>query len=218
MKQIALLEDHEILRNLTANYILSKIESNIDSYNNSNSLLERIKSGKVYDYLIVDLQLDFGDGFEILDTQKLVSGGPKIIIHTSNKDAGVIKHCIELGANAIVSKSSNEQELLNAIIVLENSKSFYCPKITSILNNSKRSIYDLDEPEKALSIREREVLKLMWENLSSEEISSNLSISYYTVETHRKSIKKKLGGNSLIETLRIALDKGYIDSFNRYIK
>lgn len=218
MKQIALLEDHEILRNLTTNYILSKIESHVDSYNNSNSLLERIKSGKVYDYLIVDLQLDFGDGFEILDTQKLVSGGPKIIIHTSNKDAGVIKHCMELGADAIVSKSSNEQELLNAIIVLENSKTFYCPKITSILNNSKRSIYDQDEPEKALSIREREVLKLMWENQSSEELSTSLSISYYTVETHRKSIKKKLGGNSLIETLRIALDKGYIDSFNKYTK
>ena len=218
MKQIALLEDHEILRNLTTNYILSKIESHVDSYNNSSSLLERIKSGKVYDYLIVDLQLDFGDGFEILDTQKLVSGGPKIIIHTSNKDTGVIKHCIELGADAIVSKSSNEEELLNAIIVLENSKTFYCPKITSILNNSKRSIYDLDEPDKALSIREREVLKLMWENQSSEEISTSLSISYYTVETHRKSIKKKLGGNSLIETLRIALDKGYIDSFNKYSK
>lgn len=86
------------------------------------------------------------------------------------------------------------------------------------MNNSKRSIYNLDDPEKALSVREREVLKLMWENQSSEEISSALSISYHTVETHRKSIKKKLGGNSLIETLRIALDKGYIDSFNRYSK
>ncbi|MCA9749115.1 MAG: response regulator transcription factor [Romboutsia sp.] len=206
------------MRNLTTNYILSKIESNIDSYNNSNSLLERIKSGKEYDFLIVDLQLDFGDGFEILDSQKSLVNKSKIIIHTSNKDAGVIKHCIELGANAIVSKSSNEQELLNSIIVLENETTYYCPKITSILNNSRRSIYDLDEPEKALSIREREVLKLMWENRSSEEISSLLSISYYTVETHRKSIKKKLGGNSLIETLRIALDKGYIDSFSRYSK
>lgn len=36
-----------------------------------------------------------------------------------NKDSGVIKHCITLGAHAIVSKSSSEQELLNALIVLE---------------------------------------------------------------------------------------------------
>lgn len=218
MITIALLEDHEILRNLTSNFILSKMESEVDTFSSSNTLLKRIESGKLYDYLIVDLQLDFGDGFEILDKQKLVTSGPKIIIHTSNKDAGVLKHCIELGANAIVSKSSNEQELLNSLNQLETEKSFYCPKITSILNNSKRSIYNLDDPEKALSIREREVLKLMWENQSSEDISNILSISYFTVETHRKSIKKKLGGNSLIETLRIALDKGYIDTFNKYIK
>lgn len=218
MKHIALLEDHEILRNLTSNFILSKIDSKVDIFNNSSELIEKIASGKLYDYLIIDLQLDFGDGFEILDKHKSFDGNPKIIIHTSNKDVGVIKHCIELGADAIVSKVSNEQELLNALIVLENKQSFYCPKITSILNNSRRSIYNLEEPEKALSIREREVLKLMWESQSSEDISKILCISYYTVETHRKSIKKKLGGNSLIETLRIALDKGYIDSFNKFSK
>lgn len=121
MKQIALIEDHEILRNFTTSYLLSKIESEIDTYYSSDDLLERINGGKVYDYLIVDLLLDFGGGFEILDNHKSFVGAPKVIIHTSNKDSGVIKHCITLGAHAIVSKSSSEQELLNALIVLEQT-------------------------------------------------------------------------------------------------
>lgn len=218
MKQIALLEDHEILRNLTTSFLKAKTESEIHTYSNSNELIQKINNGTSYDYLIIDLSLEFGDGFEVLDKHKSFESKSKIIIHTSNKDAGVLKHCIELGANALVSKTSNELELLNAINNLENQDSYYCPKVTAILNNSKRSIYELDEPEKALTTREREVLKLMWENHSTDEISEILSISFFTVESHRKAIKKKLGGNSLIETLRIALDKGYIDSFGSYSK
>lgn len=218
MKKIALLEDHEILRNLTSSFLEEELNVNVEPFMKSHLLLEQLNNGIQFDLLIIDLSLEFGDGFEILDNIKSLSIKPKVIVHTSNKDAGIIKHCIELKANGVVSKSSSELELLNAIEALKTKSSYYCPKITSILNNSKRSIYNIDPTESELTKREREVIKLMWNGNSSEEISELLSISYYTVESHRKSIKKKLGGQTLIETLRIALEKGYIDSFTNYTK
>lgn len=210
MIRIALLEDHEILRNLTAKFLESNLVSNVELYSDSNMLISKIKEDNNYDIVIIDLKLDFGDGFQLLDEKNSFPINLKTIIHTSNKDVGIIRHCIKLGTDSIVSKSSNENELINAIESVNKNKKYLCPIITSILNNANRNIYQLDNKNNTLTKREREVLNLIWQNKSTTEISEELFIAYYTVESYRKAIKRKLGANTLIETLRKGLELGYI--------
>ncbi len=211
MKRIAILEDHEILRNLTCEYLLTKIQAKIDTFSNSKDLIAAIDDNVEYDILIIDLALEDGENFAIFDKKKTIINC-KYIVHTSNKDTGIINYCMELGAEAIVSKSSNEEELLNAINSVIDNVNYYCPIIKTILKNARSDFYSSEAPERELSKREREILNLVWNNYSTKEIAKTLYISHYTVETHRKSIMKKFGSNSLVETLRIGLKKGYIDT------
>lgn len=217
MKKIALLEDHEILRDLTAEFLKSKIEVQIISYSNSKDLLTALDSNETFDIFILDLVLEQGDGLLILEKRKILKES-KFIILTGVKEESVIKQCIELGSDAIISKSSNEFELLNAINSLKSNNKYYCPKIKNLLVNFNENKFSRIESDSSLTKREIEVLNLIWNNYSTEEIANKLFISYYTVETHRKSIKNKLGASTLIETLRIGLEKSYINTISTYNK
>lgn len=207
--KILLLDDHKVILNLVGDFLSNNLNAEVIKVS---SIEEFNKNATNIDLFIIDLSLEDGSGFDVLDILSK-SNEKNVIIYTSNTDPGIIRHLLKLKlVRSVVHKSSNEDELLMAVKSVMKGEEFICKKTSLIINTSKRSYLDLEDNDTELTHREREIVNLMWNNLSSQEIADKLFLSINTVENHRKNIKRKLGADSVISILKICLKKGYINT------
>jgi DNA-binding NarL/FixJ family response regulator len=207
--KILLLDDHKVILNLVGDFLSNNLNAEVIKVS---SIEEFNKNATNIDLFIIDLSLEDGSGFDVLDILSK-SKEKNVIIYTSNTDPGIIRHLLKLKlVRSVVHKSSNEDELLMAVKSVMKGQEFICKKTSLIINTTKRSYLDLEDNDTELTHREREIVNLMWNNLSSQEIADKLFLSINTVENHRKNIKRKLGADSVISILKISLKKGYINT------
>lgn len=207
--KILLLDDHKVILNLVGDFLSNNLNAEVIKVS---SIEEFNKNATNIDLFIIDLSLEDGSGFDVLDILSK-SNEKNVIIYTSNTDPGIIRHLLKLKlVRSVVHKSSNEDELLMAVKSVMKGQEFICKKTSLIINTTKRSYLDLEDNDTELTHREREIVNLMWNNLSSQEIADKLFLSINTVENHRKNIKRKLGADSVISILKISLKKGYINT------
>ena len=207
MNKILFLDDHKVILSLVGKYLSDNLDAEIVKANNITEFMELDHDIDLY---IIDLSLDEGSGFDVLDILSKDYRN-KVIVFTSNVESGVIRHLYNLKiVNGIVNKSSEESELVVAVESVSNGGEFLCKRSSKIIDSSKRNYYDLSDKLAELSVREREVLKLIWENHSTKEIAKLLFVSSFTINNHRKNIRKKLGADSLVSILKIAFKKGYL--------
>lgn len=121
-------------------------------------------------------------------------------------ELGFVKAAKEINANGYLLKDTNGQEILRAIKVIEDGKPFF----DSRLNQNQPNLHHEDYFVKqfALSKREIEVISLIRQGCTSEQIATKLFISFETVKSHRKNIMLKLGFNRTSELVQFAVKYG----------
>lgn len=151
--------------------------------------LERLKP----DLAILDIRMPGKDGIQIIQTlQKKIP--TKFIMLTMQMDKRIVTDAENYGARGFLLKNSGKTELLKCIRkVMAGETSF------PVINK---------EPEGILSPREMDILKLVLQGLTSNQISEQLHLSHYTVETHRKNIYRKTECNNVAMLTKYALDAG----------
>jgi DNA-binding NarL/FixJ family response regulator len=97
-----------------------------------------------------------------------------------------------MGAKGYITKNSPRQEMLDAIIDVNNGNTYICQEVKNILSDQMLSEEDNTAGLNQLSEREIEVINQIRDGLSSKEIADRLAISIKTVEVHRHNILKKL--------------------------
>ena len=107
----------------------------------------------------------------------------------------IIKRCIKNGASAYLTKLAEMDELIEAITKVYNGERYLCKNVfhnlmDDMMNNEFKS--KQSNILANLTKREKEILKLIFEELTTKKISDKLHISERTVETHRKNILHKL--------------------------
>jgi DNA-binding NarL/FixJ family response regulator len=110
-------------------------------------------------------------------------------------------------------KESAEGDLINAVRLVSEGKSFFSPTVSRMLvEDYVRQLQDKDieDSYELLTLREREILQLIAEGKSNKEVAGMLNLSLYTVETHRSNILNKLNLHSAPELILYAVRKGVI--------
>ncbi|MDP1728530.1 MAG: response regulator transcription factor [Bacteroidota bacterium] len=153
------------------------------------------------DVAIIDLKMPDKNGLQII--QSLKSKIPvKFILLSMHHDKRYIMDAKNYGADAYLFKNTGRIELLETIQrVLNNEKCFPLTEVDTDINNA---IF--------LTPRELDVFKLIISEHSNQQVAEKLTLSVYTIETHRKSIMKKTGAKNLIGLVKYALDNNI--SFN----
>lgn len=162
--------------------------------------LENTSEFNFPDIILVDIQMKPLDGFDLVEMLKKKYSNIKIIILSSHYKTNVVGHMIKLGVSAFIPKNANKKLLITAIeSVYEHgiyfSKSDQEMLIQFMGSNSKRSIFNNNEE---LSNREIEVLKLICDEYTSQEIADKLFISKRTVEGHRQKVIDKIGAKNTV--------------------
>ena len=136
-----------------------------------------------------------------------------IVILSMHSDEGYVLRALKAGAKAYLLKDSAEGDLIEAIKSVDEGKTFFSAGITKMLVEDyvrELKTRGVEDTYELLTSREREVLQLLVEGKSNKEIAASLSLSPYTVETHRRNLQEKLNLHSFAELILYAVRKGII--------
>lgn len=144
------------------------------------------------DIILLDINMPFMNGMDVLQVLKKRRMKSKIILLTVHNEIEYLLGAVDLGIDGYVLKDSDSSELLRAIKVVHGGDRFIQPSLIPLLN-SKLIARDLDQEKiQKLSGREIEVLKLVAVGMFNKEIGVKLDISERTVKNHLSSIFKKI--------------------------
>jgi len=161
------------------------------------------------DLVITDINMPEMDGVELNAAIKSEFPEIKILVVSMLEDAKKIKALTEANANGYISKNAEKTELLKAIKSILGGENYFSPRIKQVLMEAMFS--EKSEPEISLSKRETEVLKLIAQEFTTQEIADKLFLSKHTIESYRKNLISKLGVRNLAGLTRYAVEKGMLE-------
>ena len=162
------------------------------------------------DLIVLDVRLPDGDGDEAIGRLQAEAPDAKVLILSMEDTGHHVRRAFGNGANGYVLKDAAEDELVNAIREVAGGGRYLHPAL-----GAKMVQAEIEERDRAaadpLSDREREVLRLLAEGHTNQEIAAQLYISVRTAETHRAHIMQKLRFTTRSELVRYAIDQGMLD-------
>jgi DNA-binding NarL/FixJ family response regulator len=189
---VLIADDHKLIRE-TWSYILSSDErfQVIAECGDSEQAVEMARQKRPH-IVLMDINMTPISGFDATERIRKVSPASKIIGVSMHSQPAYAKKMLQIGAKGYVTKNSSKEEMIKAIIEVNNGNKYICEEIK---NNISEMILEenKDVPSvNSLTEREIQIINLIKEGLSSKEIASNLNISLKTVEVHRHNVLKKL--------------------------
>jgi DNA-binding NarL/FixJ family response regulator len=161
------------------------------------------------DMVVMDIAMPELNGLEA--TRQILKALPRtpVLILTVHESDQVVHEVLEAGAQGYVLKSDAGRDLVVAIEALGQHKVFFSSSVAKIMLEGYRKKGSHDEasgnPPSLLSPREREIIQLLAEGKSNNEVADMLYISAKTVETHRAHIMEKLNLHSITELVHYAI-------------
>jgi two-component system response regulator NreC len=164
---------------------------------------------------VLDLAMPDLDGLEALRQIKRALPNTEVVIFSAHHSEEVIEQLFEAGAKSYIQKSDAGRYLVAAIRSLAEHKPFFTREISEVLfakfiftDSTKRQ----NGQQQTLTTREREVVRLLARGSSNKEVAHSLGISIRTAETHRATLMRKLGLDSLAALVRYAIRNNIIDA------
>lgn len=155
------------------------------------------------DIVLMDISMPNSNGIEATQKIKRILPSIAIILLTMYEDSFLQKEAMKIGASGYVLKRSPYTELFGVIQKVHTNHAYFIssPKIEDVTLMAPPFFNDL-------TMREKEILRMLAYGMENKEISKHLCISIYTVGTHRRNIMNKLNLHSLSEIIKYALMHG----------
>jgi two-component system, NarL family, response regulator NreC len=210
---LLLVDDHQVVR--TGLRMLLENQSDMVIVGEASSGEEAILLTNQFlpDVVIMDITLPDLSGIEA--TRRLKAAHPEIAVValTIHEDEQHFFEMLQAGASGYVPKRAAPEDLVSAIHAAKAGEIYLYPSLAKALVSDylkrEHSPQEAEELED-LTAREEEVLELLTEGLSNEEIAERLVISKHTVARHRENLMKKLNLHNRSELVKYAIRKGLI--------
>lgn len=203
--KVALIDDEQLI--LEGVKMLLSNEKNISvslTADNGPEFIEdlgKLSKDDFPDIALIDVQMKPMNGFELVEILKEKYQDLKIIILSSHYKTSILGYMVKLGVSAFLPKNSNKKTFIEAITMVDKNGVFFTAEDHQMLftyMNSSAKKKSLFETEDELSEREKDVVKLICQELTNNEIGEKLFISPRTVESHRQRILEKIGAKNTV--------------------
>jgi DNA-binding NarL/FixJ family response regulator len=203
---IILADDHAMFRE-GIRKIIERIEGALISgeVNDGLELLELLKRSSP-NLVILDISMPNLRGLEAIREIKKTYPKVKVLVLTMHKKKEFLRQALRDGADGFLLKEDAGSELIRAVQTVRNGGKYLSPLLSSVLT----SLAVEEDKTEVLTMREREVLKLLAEGKRAKEIAAALYISPHTVRRHRSNIMEKLNIKNLADLVKYAISQSYI--------
>ena len=203
MIRLAMAEDHNALIDGVKLLLEKQDDIQFVGYANDGESLCNLVRTKMPDVVITDIRMPIMDGIAATEAIKKISPYTKVIAFTMFDQDEAITQMLNAGVRGYILKNSSLQELLTAIRTVHSGGTYYDVSI-NVPGELTR-----DKRKSLLSKRQIEILKLVAQGKTNQEIADQLFIGKTTVETHRKNMIRILNLKGAGELLRYALESKY---------
>ena len=209
--RILVVDDHTIVRDgICALLTLASDMEVVGEAANGREALEKVKELEP-DVVIMDIAMPLLGGLETTRRMRKEFPGTKVLALTQYADKEYVFPVIEAGAHGFISKTAASSELALGIRSVYRGESFLSPSVAKLLVENFQQGGNLQQrrdPYDQLTGRERDVLKLLVEGHTTQEIADILVISPKTVEGYKTSLMDKLDIHNRVDLVKYALRKG----------
>jgi len=206
MQKALIVEDHPIVSDSLTNLINSS-DLELECYHatNAHDGLAWLNGNKAA-IILLDINLPDMSGIEFCTIAKSRHAGLKILAITSIEQRHVVDQMLAAGANGFILKSSDTSEILEAIKQILSGNSYISLSVADLLKGKLAT----NSNTPLLTRREVEVLKLIADGLTNQEIAEKLFISSWTVDSHRKNLLLKFNAKNTAILVKTAVTSGII--------
>ena len=201
---LVLIEDHQALRE-GLELLLSRegceVVGTAGSASEGRELIER----RDPDVALIDIRLGGESGIDL--TRELIDADPgrRVVLYTGSSDVDLLISGLDSGARGYALKDGTQEELTGALRTVADGGTYVDPRLHSALLSQRAT-----QKQKALSKREREIMDLLAQGLTGEQVAERLFLSPETIKTHIRNAMNKLEANTRVHAIAIALREGFI--------
>jgi DNA-binding NarL/FixJ family response regulator len=210
--RVLLVDDHELMRQGLRS-ILER-EEEVEVVGEAARGREALELARTLepDVVIMDVAMQDLNGIETTRRIRAECPRVKVLALSSHSDARYVTAMLDAGACGYVLKANAYDDLRRALDAVSRGRSYLCADVTdAVVGAARRGTESTRTASRApLSGREREVLQLLAEGLSSPQISQRLYVATSTIETHRRNIARKLGLHGVADLTKYAIREGLI--------
>lgn len=205
MINVAIADDHSIVLNGLQKILALHPDIKVtDVYLNGDSLLEGLEV-KQPDVLLLDIQMPGKNGIEVAGIISKKFPDVKMIALTNVDILIQVKKMLQKGCLGYLLKDASPEILVEAIKTVHTGEQFlYEPLSRQLVNNF------FSQNSKQLTRREKEILQLITEEHTNQEIADKLFLSLRTVENHRNNLLQKLDVKNTAGLVKIAIQEGLV--------
>ena len=205
--RVLLADDHTLVRAGVRRILEGEPGFTVEEVADGHAALAVLRDRPI-DVLVLDLTMPGVDGFEVLRRVRAAHPAVKVLVLTMHASAEYVSRALREGADGYLLKDSAVQDLVSGIRAVMAGRPYYSPAVQNeIAVAMARGRGRRSEP---ITEREREVLRMVAEGLSTKEIAARLDISARTVESHRANLMRKLGLRSVARLTQYALREGLL--------
>ena len=203
--RVLIADDHVLVRaGLRALLAQLPIVGEIDEANDGREAIA-VVSEKHPDIVLMDIAMPVMNGFEAMSRILKDTPETKVIILSMYEDEEFVWRALRLGASGYVAKSAAVPELEAALRAVESGEVYISPALRTTANDEQAKRRGEADPQRRLTPRQREILQLIAEGMTSREIAEVLKIHIKTVESHRMHLMKRLGIHDVAGLVRYAI-------------
>lgn len=212
--KVAIADDHKIFRDGIRMSLSGKDYLRIIwEAEDGKDLVHKMKI-KLPDVLLMDIRMPEMDGVNAISLLRKEYEEVKIIVLTMYDDQEMISRMMEMGANAYLTKTTDPEEIYNAILSCMNDDYYFndlVNKAVMMKLQHKKSVRQFYPNPIKMSEKELKILKLIAEDKTTEEISKEVFLSPRTIETIRQNMKTKVGAKTIAGLVMYGMRNKLID-------
>lgn len=210
MITIGIVDDHGIVLQGVSNMFAPKKEFSVRFAINNLTEAGKALEEEQPQVLFLDINIKGDDGLDALKIYKKKYPAMKIIMLTSFEETALVKTAIRNGADGYLLKDASEQDFLAAIDTVLKGEQYIQKSMQDLMLKEAMGQKKDNSYIPKLTRREKEILQLIIDEKTTQEIADTLFLSVSTVETHRMNLISKLGVKNVAGLVKLTLERGLL--------
>lgn len=205
---IYIADDHKMFTDGVELILASEPEINVLGVARNGKQLLGLLHSQPANVVLLDITMPEMDGMATAEEIIKLYPAVKVMMLTMHNTIDHVVPMVKMGVHGYLLKNTGKTELVNAIKQLHENGQYYSGEVATKL---AAGIREHEEKTIKLTAREKEILQLVFDGLSTLEISEKLFLSHRTVETHRSNLLSKTETKNTAQLINFGLNNGYIN-------